>query len=275
MLDMHVISGTPGAATVLGSAFTTVAPGGDGATFAGTPIISTSGTAVLKMWGLLTIAANTVGAAKLSSQDQVDPINGETYVPGAASLLNETLFYTHLPYKSGQRAISAGTNTGVDAASAYLVDLYSGGQCVNDAQGNIVVTGANTFGGALTIGTWGQLAYNPTQLKAGKYAILGVYVSAVSYGAVIRFRHADFGQFCPGFPVANYETISTSTWDKIDKDELLLTQHGYQFVKLSKELGVACCPVFSVGNTGTGLTIEMCSRVADTPVVVLVLAKVG
>lgn len=272
MLDVHVISGTPGAATVLGAAFATIAPGGDGQSVAGVPIRND---ATLRMWGGLSIAANTIGNIKLQSQDQVDPINGETYTAGAASLLNIMLFWNKLKYKSGVRSITMGTNTGVDAASAFLIDEYPGGPLVPGGD-NIVVAPVLTFGGALTIGQWGQLAFAPTvALPNGKYAILGAYVGAVSYGAVIRFRHADFGQFAPGFPVANFETISTSTWDKIDKDSLLLAQTGYQFVYLSKELGGAQCPVFSVSNAGTGLTIEVCSRVADTPTVTLVLAKVG
>ena len=275
MLDVHVVNGTPGAATVLGSAFSTIAPGGDGQSVASVPV---SPNARLRMWGGYSVAANTIGAIKLQSQDQPDPINGEWYVPGAASLLNIVLRYTNLKYKTGVRSLTMGTNTGVTAASAFLIDQYDDGKnCIDGRnQEMMVVPGITTFGGALTVGQWGSQAFAPsTALPNGRYAILGAFVSALSYGGLIRFRHADFGNRVPGFPVANYEIISTSSWDKIDKDPLLLTQAGYQFVHLSEELGTPCCPVFTVSNAGTGLVIEMNSQVADTPVVSLVLAKVG
>jgi hypothetical protein len=276
MLDLHAINGTPGAATVLGANFATVAPGGDGASVAGVPIAPG---AILRIWGGLTIAANTIGALRLQSQDQPDPINGEHYLPGAASLMNELIKYTNLPYKSGVRSISMGTNTGVDAATAYTMDELSGGvgQTIDGALAEkMVIPSALTFGGALTVGQWGQLAFAPAQaIPNGKYAILGALVSAMSYGGLIRFKHNNFGRASPGFPVSNYETISTSSWDKIEKDTLLVGESGYQFVHLSKVLGRAQCPVFEVTNAGTGLVIECLSRVADTPVVSLLLAKVG
>jgi hypothetical protein len=269
---MHVVNGTPGAALVLGATFATIAPGGDGQSVAGVPIAPG---AVLKLWGGFSIAANTIGNVKLQSQDQPDPINGETYTPGAASLINLKCHWTNLAYKSGLRAITMGTNTGVGAASAYFVDMYPQGPCVSTGD-RIIVTPVGTFGGAITIGTWSQLAYTPAvALPNGKYAIMGAYVAAMSYGGVIRFRHADFGQFAPGFPVQNFSTISSSTWDKIEKEDLLQGQTGWQFEYLSKVLGVPCCQVFSVTNAGTGLTIECNSQVADTPTVTLVLAKVG
>jgi len=276
MLDLHAINGTPGAATVLGANFATIAPGGDGASVAGVPIAPG---AVLRMWGGLSIAANTIGALRLQSQDQPDPINGEHYLPGAASLMNELIKYTNLPYKTGVRAISMGTNTGVDAATAYTMDELAGGvgQTIDGGLAEkMVVPSALTFGGALTIGQWGQLAFaTATAIPNGKYAILGALVSAMSYGGLIRFKHNDFGRASPGFPVSNYEVISTSSWDKIEKDTLLVGESGYQFVHLSKVLGRAQCPVFEVTNAGTGLVIECLSRVADTPVVSLLLAKVG
>jgi len=276
MIDLHAINGTPGAATVLGANFATIAPGGDGASVAGVPIAPG---AVLRMWGGLSIAANTIGAIRLQSQDQPDPINGEHYLPGAASLMNELIKYTNLPYKTGVRAISMGTNVGVDAATAWTMDELAGqvGPTIDGALAEkMVVPSALTFGGALTVGQWGQLAFAPaTAIPNGRYAILGALVSAMSYGGLIRFKHNDFMRASPGFPVSNYEIISTSSWDKIEKDTLLVGESGYQFVHLSKILGRPQCPVFEVTNAGTGLVIECLSRVADTPVVSLLLAKVG
>lgn len=272
MLDLHAVTGTPGAATVLGAAFNTVCTN-DGAAVAGVPI---SPNAILVAWGGLSIAANTIGSIKLQSQDMIDPLNGETVQLGAASLLNNFVKFTKLPFKTGGRIITMGTNTAVGAASAFLLDTYPGGTTV---QGDYfpekeVTPLLTTFGGALTIHVWGSQAFAPaTMLPVGKYAILGAYVSAMSYGGLLRFQHADFGFATPGIPVANYETISTSTWDKVMKNTLLMSEHGYQFVYLSDIMNTPCCPVFSVTSAGTGLNIQALSAVADTPVVTLNLSK--
>lgn len=277
MLDVHALTTTPGAALVLGSPGT-VSAGGDGAQVAGVPL---RGDAVLRMYGFHSPTADTIANVKLQSQDMVDPINGITFTPGAASLLNQHFDYTTLKYATGARYITAGTNTGVVAGHGFLVDEYTGqnsGRCVagNRSMGNEIMVGALTWGGALTANTWGQLAFAPsTAIPNGQYAILGCYVSAIANAALIRFSHADFGSFKPGFPVSNYETISTSTWDKIAKDDLVLTSDGEQFIYLSEIYGRPMCPVFSVSNAGTGLTMEMISAQADTPVVNLVICKVG
>ena len=281
MLDAHCSTVTPGAATVLGSPAGTVAPGGDGQIVAGLPIVTTAGAATLAMWGGLAITADTIANLKLQSQDMIDPINGETVTPGAASLLNVVNEWTNLPYRTGIRNISMGTNTGVTACSVYTIDLYAD-NCpqkpivLSRRMKNKVITPVQTFGGAITTNQWSTLVYNPTnQLPAGRYALAGARVAAIANAAIIRFQHADFGQYMPGFPVSNYETISTSTWDKIDKEDLFLTQVGTQFIYLSEVLGVPCCPVFRVGNAGTGLTIWMLSAQGDTPTVTLDLVYLG
>lgn len=275
MLDLHAVSGTPGAATVLGSTFATV-PSMDGQTAAGVPIAPG---AILTMWGGLSPTADTIGAIKLTSQDMIDPLNGEHLVLGAASLLNVKVNWDNLPYRTGLRAVQMGTNTGVVNSAAFLIDTYADTKaCMAPPRnaGNMVIPSPTTFGGALTTLVWGSAVFAPTNaLPAGKYAILGAYVSAIANAAVIRFQHADFGQYTPGFPVSNFETISTATWDKIDKDDMLLTQAGYQFVYLSEMTGQPCVPVFSVTNAGTGLNIQMLSVQGDTPVVHLVLSKVA
>ena len=69
--------------------------------------------------------------------------------------------------------------------------------------------------------------------------------------------------------------ISTTSWDKAMKDDLVINSVGEQFDYLSKVLGTPCNPVFSVTNAGTGLNIEMLSNVANTPTVDLILSKVG
>lgn len=278
MLDVHALAITPGAALVLGNTGA-IAGGGDGAQVAGVPVRPD---AVLRMFGAGSIAANSIAAIRLRSQDMVDPINGITFTPGVASLLSQFFEYTTLPYKTGARELTMGTNVGVNAAMGFLIDEYKGGNatypCIKGSRsmGGEVMTGAHTFGGALTANTWGTLAYAPgTALPNGRYAILGAYVSAITNGALIRFTHADFGNFKPGFPVSNYETISTSTWDECMKDPLNMMEAGQQFIYLSEILGNPCCPVFTVSNAGTGLTIEMCDAIADTPVVNLMLVKVA
>lgn len=171
-----------------------------------------------------------------------------------------------------------GTNTAQASNLGILVDHYPGGSVVKGSRSmpNQVTAGATTFGGALTTVVWGSAAFAPTTaLPNGKYAILGAACSAVTNLASIRFRHADFGQFVPGFMVSNYETISTSTWDKVPKDDIFNGYVGYQFVALGDKLGAPMCPVFSVSNAGTGLNIEMIDVQADTPVVHLNLAKVA
>ena len=274
MLDLHAVSGTPGAALVLGNNFSTI-PAGDGQSVAGVPI---SMGATLVGWGGCSPTADTIANLKLQSQDQVDPINGELFTPGAASLLNNVFMTTNLPYSTGLRAITMGTNTGVVAALGALLDYYEGGPCIMGSRvmPNKVMTGVTTFGGALTTNTWGSQAYAPgTALPNGKYAILGAWASAIANAAWLRFSHADFGIAQPGIPVSNYETISTSTWDKVFKDDIFTSHPGYQFVYLSGLLDRPCVPVFSVTNAGTGLNIQAISVQTDTPVVNLNIARVA
>lgn len=274
MLDLHAVTGTPGAATVLGTAFPTVCTG-DGATVSGVPLADG---AMLVMHGAHSLAANTIGNYKMTSQDCIDPINGQQILPGAASLINQVFKFDKLSYKSGARQFQLGTNTGVGAAIAYTLDAYPGGpvQDVEPCSPQGVIPPFVTFGGALTTLVWGTMAYSPTvPIPAGKYAILGAWASAVTNVGLLRFAHSDFGAFKPGFPIANYETISTSTWDKVWKHEFAFGQNGYQFVYLSKLMGTPCCPVFTVQNVGTGLNMEMLTIAADTPVVGLNLIKVG
>lgn len=260
-----MVLGSPGA----------VSAGGDGAQVAGVPV---GVNATLRMYGANTPTADTLANFKIYSQDMMDPVNGIIFTPGAASLLNQYFDYTQLPYRKGARYITLGTNTGVVAAQGFTIDEYPVGNCVAGSRGmgGEVMTGANTFGGALTANTWGQLAYTPTNaLPNGKYAILGAYVSAITNSALIRFSHSDFGFAKPGFPIHNFETISTATWDKMNKDALVQGEVGQQFVYLSEILGKPCCPVFNASNAGTGLNIEIVSCQADTPVVNLMLARVG
>jgi hypothetical protein len=276
MLDLRVVTFTPGAGTTLGTGADSIAAS-DGAVVAGVPIDQS---AVLKVWGAHSPTADTIASAKLQSQDQVDPINGITVQPGTAATLNQWYDYTTLPYKTGQRFIQAGTNTGVVTSEGFTIDAYKDQKvpCImgSNVMGNDVVTGINTFGGALTADTWGSLPYAPSvAIPNGKYALLGCEVHGLTNLALIRFQHADFGSYQPGFPVATSAGAAAVNVDKVMKDDLMLNSVGEQFVYLSKVLGMPCCPVFTVSNAGTGLNIWMITHQADTPAVVLFLVKVA
>jgi len=277
MLDLHANLTTPGAVLVLG-AQGTIAPGGDGQSVPGVPTKSDKGAATLVGWGFLSPTADSIARMKLSSQDQVDPVNGVDIAPGATNIKVAEWMWERLRYESGQRVIQVGTNVGVVAGSALLLDYYSsGGPCVKGGksmEGLVSPATATTFGAALVANTWGAQPFNPaTPLPAGKYAILGARVSAITNVAALRFSHADWA-FMPGFPVVNEQLTAALGLQLAPKDELFM-EGSYAFVKLGDMLGVPCCPVFTVGPGSTGLTIWAIAAQACTPVVTLILAKVG
>jgi hypothetical protein len=248
---------------------------GDGAQIAGVPI---RGDAILKMFGVHSVLANTIAIAKLQSQDMVDPINGYTVTPGTTSIINQWYDYTHLPYKTGSRFIQSGTNTAQAAQIAWTIDMYAGGPVRDGSKvmGNDVVTPSTVFGGAVTSNVWYAQAYAPgTALPNGTYMIHGALVKDITAPVMIRFSHADFGAFKPGFPCVPCNIVSTTSWDKVMKDDLVINSVGEQFDYLSKQLGIPCNPVFTVSNAGTGLNIEILDNVANTPTVDLFLSKVG
>ena len=74
MLDVHGLIHTPGATTTLGTGADTI-PVGDGAQVAGVPLRQD---AILRMFGVHSVLANTLAIVKLQSQDMADPINGYT-----------------------------------------------------------------------------------------------------------------------------------------------------------------------------------------------------
>jgi hypothetical protein len=232
----------------------------------------------LRIWGFNAPTADTIANLQLQSQDQADPVNGITVTPGAASLLVQFYDYTTLQYVKGTRQIKAGTNTGVVAGHAFTIDEYNLGKCqmIRHAMGGEVMIGAITFGGGLTTNQWSSVSVAPTNpLPAGQYVLLGAYVSAIANTAVIRFSHADFKGLKPGFPVANWELALATTAQVAMRDELVQVSHGEQFIALGDIFGTPQCPQFTVGNAGTGLNIEMISVQTDTPVVNIVVMRVG
>jgi hypothetical protein len=273
MLDVHALTITPGAVLVLG-ADGAVSAGGDGAATAGIPITPN---ATLKMWGFNSATADSIAILRMRSQDMVNPIDGITVTPGAASLLLQFYDYTHLPYVKGTRSLNAGTNVGVVAGNGFLIDELNSGQCVSvrPDSGNETMPQLTTFGAALAANTWGTQPFLAPNLPAGKYAIVGCYVSALANVGTIRFTHTDFGGASPGFPIANYELALAATAQVAMRDELVTTAVGEQFIYLSEKTGKPQCPVFTVSNAGTGLGIQIIAAQAATPLVDLVLVKVG
>jgi len=276
MLDVHALTVTPGAVLVLG-ADGVVAAGGDGCSSPGVPINSGEGVSTLKMWGFNSPTADSIAAIRLRSQDMIDPIDGIYITPGAASLLLQFYDYTHLPYVKGTRSLNVGTNVGVVAGNGFLIDDVEQGECVACAPdtGNEVAPGLITFGAALVANTWGTQPFVAANLPAGKYAILGWATSAHANVATIRFRHPDFKGLAPGGPTVNWELALAATTQVGMRDALVQTAIGEQFIYLSELFKKPMCPVFTVGNAGTGLQIDMIAAQAATPVVDLWLAKVG
>ena len=275
MLDIHTVSGTPGATTTITALSTTVSVN-DGAPVAGVPIRND---ARLILWGSLSLVANTIYLTQLLSQDQVDSINGEVVNLGTASLRNEMHKFTNLPYKSGARTIGQSTNTAQTATSlAQTLDHYPGG-AVMGANGLRFAPNQIALRQTLNVNvaiTWVSTGLAPAQpIPNGKYALLGVYVALLTDPAVIRFQHADFQGLLPGFPVVEGGASSILGLQKGAGDELM-TDQGYQFLTLSKVTGKPCVPVFTVNNAATGLIIQMIAPTnTDTPQITLNLVKVA
>lgn len=270
MLDIHGLSSGGGTAL---TAIATILLGGDLATVAGVPV---AGGAALVRWGGLTTIADTIKELKLVTQDQIDPVNGQDIVTGGTgSGIIDVPDY--LKFKTGARNPSMAQNTGAANNVAYLIDNYGGGPVTQHEYYGVDGQnwqGSTVYGGALVALTWKQQAFNPgSAIPAGKYAIRGATVSSLTNYALIRFRHADFGAFAPGFPVVDVnQTVAIANRPAND---LLVPYAGVQFSYLSKILRVPCEPIFTVQANATGLNFEMAAITTDTPQVNLFLTKVG
>jgi hypothetical protein len=274
MLDMRATTGTPGATTTLAN-LSTIAVN-DASAVAGVPIRND---AILALWGSNSLIANTICKNKLTSQDCIDPINGETTTLNTTSLQNQFYKMTFIPYRTGARIISQGTNTAQTATSqGFTLDMYTKnvGQCIPGSRwlANQVLVD-QTLNADVAI-TWTSTGFAPaTAIPNGKYALLGFDSSVMTEAHCIRFQHADFGFATPGIPTVGNPNSAILGFQKGMKD-YLATNPYYQFVALGELLNVPCCPVFSVSNAGTGLNIQSLSAAAtDTPVLTLNVAKVG
>lgn len=270
MLDLHALSsgGSTGGLGAIG----TILLGGDGQTAAGVPIAPG---ARLVHWGGMTTIADTIEALRLRSPDQLDPIQGEYFFPGASSLLGILGKYDNLIYQKGARTVDIDQNTGAANAMAWLLDHYNGGPVMKGSRHlPNQITVRQVAGGALTAITWGQTAFAPAPpLPIGSYALLGAWVNALTNYALVRFAHPDFSGFKPGFPVTDQSNTALANAN-VPKDPLYLEQ-GYQFVYLSEESGLPMVPIFRATSTGSSLVIELAAISADTPIVQLNLARVG
>jgi len=269
-LDLHSQTITPGAVLVLGAAGAVSA--NDGCSALGVPI---GPDATLVGWGVASVLANGIARMRLTSQDMVDPVNGEDFAFAATNIVSHIFKYDNLKYNGGNRVITAGTNTAQTICSAITMDWYPGGPTMGvpkHAPNQVGAAVATTFGAALVANAWAGQAFAPgNALPQGKYAILGACVAAMTHGA-IRFAHADFGGKKPGFPVT--ETGVAANLAGASKSDLFL-EPGTQFCTLTDSLGIPCVPVFTCTSNGTGLVIEAMSPTIATPTVVLWLAKVG
>jgi hypothetical protein len=276
MLDIRATSGTPGAVLV-NATLGTIAVN-DNSPVAGVPI---SDKARLILWGSNSLIANTIASTTLISQDQVDPINGEEIRLGTTSLQNQAYKLTNVPYKTGARLIKQGTNTAQTATSqGFTIDYYEGGPVIGGGSGaerllpnQIAIAQICNADAAIT---WTGTGFAPgTQIPNGKYGLLGAIPSLMTEAHCVRFTHADFGPFTPGFPLVGTANSDILGHQKGMKDYIQASM-GYQFVALSELLNKPCVPVFSVSNAGTGLNIQSLSAAAtDTPTYTLILAKVG
>lgn len=274
MLDLHCTTGTPGAVAAL-LALAAI-PVGDLSVIPGVPMRPD---ARLIMWGSSSLIANTIARNQLLSQDCIDPIHGEDINLGATSLQNLSYHFTNIPYKTGARAISQGTNTAQTATSLGMtLDYYDGGPML-PAQGLLFHENKICLPQICVADVavaWTTTPFAPAvAIPNGKYALLGANITVTTEGHFFRFIHADFGSFIPGFPGVGQSNSAILGLQKGPKDWLQCSP-GYQFVTLSELTGKPCVPVFTVSNAGTGLLIQSISGAAtDTPNISLNLVKVG
>lgn len=257
MLDLHALADTTGSVTLVNMSLAANIPANDGQSAAGVPIAPG---AILKGYGFLSTIADAVRATRLISQDQIDPINGEYWIADA-STLGLVHFDAYLPFQKGLRMLYYRQLTGAAPIIGYTMDKYPtpGGADVKTFGQTIILP--QVFAGALTANVWGTQVVAPaSNMPAGKYALLGVYVTGLTNYALIRFEHADFGGKKPGFPVVD---------DSVAVARAVTPMWAPVFSQGAQFLAMGDIPVFNVTANGTGLTIDMLSITAVTPQVML------
>lgn len=265
MYDLHAIydsTGNDSALTLINS--TGIIASGDGAAVAGVPIAPG---ATLKHWGFLTTIADTLNQIKLISQDQIDSINGELWNPGSNSTVGLMNVEEALPFVKAARLLYYEQNTAAAKIAAYTIDQYTApmGASRQNLGQHVIIPQPKT--GALTAGAWGTMSFAPSAVPpAGTYAILGAYVTALTNYALLRFEHADFKGFKPGFPVVDASLAASRA--VMPPNDSLFNLYGRQFVAMGD------IPTFRITAQSTGLQIDMLSLTADTPNVIVNLAQV-
>jgi hypothetical protein len=275
MIDLHATGGTPGAVAVEANIATLIA--NDGTSSAGVPLRND---ARLIMWGSGSLIANTIAVSRLVSQDCIDPLNGEILSPSTASLKNLVYKTTNIPFSTGARVITQGTNTAQTATSfAFTMDTYDDMPNAIGASGLRFpaksVNVSQVQGAADLALSWYGTAVAPANpLPNGKYALLGVWASLSTGAHLVRFKHADFGFCTPGVPMVDTygSAILGAQEGMLDP---LWSNAGYQFVWLSEMSGKSCIPTFRISSAGTGLRVEsLATATTNTPVWGIHLAKI-
>jgi hypothetical protein len=271
MLDLRALS-SGGATGGLGGTFVIAA--GDEASVAGVPL---KPNATLVCWGHSTTVADTIENCNCKSQDMVDPLNGETFYPGAAADIQLFQKHTFVPYKTGQRIFQIDQNTGAANSLAWTIDSYpeEGSECVKGSRFMPnQISLRQLLGGAVTAITWYSQAFAPaTAIPNGKYALLGFTANILTDSCLVRFKHASFRGMMPGYPGIDQVTAAIARPTVAGLAQLL--EDGYQFVYMGEALGQPCCPVFQVSNAGTGLIVQVLSITTDTPAIQLNLARIS
>lgn len=275
MLDIHATTLSGGGTSL--TAITTI-PTGDGSQATGTGQTPISPKATLVAWGVLTINnTDFLEEVQLLSQDQVDPINGEDIkiVEVAANTPHTITQFTNIPYATGARKISADQDAGGNEFAMYL-DYYADDSPLPCVDGNehakFQVKISQAFGGALTALAWGTQAFSPATVPpVGKYAILGYTAVGFTSNGLVRYQHADFGQYSPGLPTCSIGSSIGQALEAVWFDGY----PGLQFVKAGQYFKKPCCPQFRITATGSQLNIQALSNSTDTPTVVTHLAYMG
>ena len=278
--DLRGLYGTGGTTlSAIGTLLTT-----DGASVAGMPLKgdAVNGTPTMIVWGIQNLIADTHRELQMLSADQFDARNGEYDILGASAVINDKSYFTRIPFKGGVRTPSIRSNTAAGKPLVYMIDNYPMGSYPTTRCGlvNAYQQKVNQTLSAATAQTaWVATGVAPTTpLKAAKYAILGATINAVTDHAVIRYSHADFNGYKPGFPISD---TTNTLGDAANNAQLASMPRnlfdfwaGYQFVMMDQYAGTGC-PVFQASSAASGLSIEIADTAADTANVTTYLAVVG
>lgn len=255
-------------------------PSGDGQTTMGVPRSATKGEATLVMWGVSGIVSvGVIKEALLQSQDQIDPTNAVDWLPKATSLIGTFAETTQLKFLGSQRIIKY-SNTVATLTSAFYLDYYADNGKRGVGPGTLFPDSQVQFKqafGALTAQKWGSVAVQPSiNPPEGVYEILGCWVDGLTEAGYIKFQHADFGTYQPGFPVIDdiSTTLIRSTLPG-NVLNLISAYEGFQFARLSDILKRPVCPRFKIGANSTGLQAWCLDNTADTPTIIVNLNRVG